>query len=483
MLYRTLLLIGATWILVTGIILVFLVALSWYGVLSLDPISRHIEYRTELDSVRDELAQHIAPTVEMNALNGQFIDRNVAVLERLSADDRALSTESSTIIQAAVIALQNIKVNGDITTSGTNSSLARAQTLVRQALSAEFTAYTTLLREQIDYGERQLSASVILMVIIPAATVAFLIFFRRRVLAPLNDLSYLIGLLSRKDYSAAMTDDIDPLMAPLFEQYNRMVIRMRDLDEGHIKREEALQKNVEDATRALIQQQVALARAERMAAVGDVSARLAHDLRNPLSGVLMALTNLRGEIENEEQQERLELAIGELERVARLLNSLLDESRMAPERPKDLPLRGITEDLAKLLRYQLGENITLNIEVPDGLYCRFPESGLRHVLLNLVVNSAHAIGDKNDGRITIRTEVQEGLLRLIVEDNGPGFPQELLNIGIHEYGTWRKGGSGIGLATVKRFALSHGGTLQLKNGRDTGAVVVLSLPWEGQNDQ
>lgn len=467
--------------LVTGIILVLLVALSWNGVRSLEPISRHIEYREKLDSVHDALAKRLLPQVDVRLPDRSFRNRNAAILQRLADDDRALSKETALLILDAAAALRKEMLNNDpdIAASEAGAALSRARTLVSAALAVEFTAYRTLLKELTDYGERQLLASVILAVMIPAATAALLIFFRRRVFAPLNDLSYLIGLLSRKDYSAAMTDDIDPLMAPLFEKYNRMVKRMRDLDAGHIKREDTLQKDVEEAIRALIQQQAALARAERMAAVGDVSARLAHDLRNPLSGVLMAMTNLRGEVENDEQQERLELAIGELERIARLLNSLLDESRLVPERPKHLQICRVIEDLAKLLRYQLGSNITMTIEIPQALYCRLPESELRHVLLNLVLNAEHAIGDREFGRITISAESLENQIRLIIEDNGPGFPEELLNIGVHEHGTWRKGGSGIGLATVKRFTAAQGGTLELKNGPESGAIVVLTLPREG----
>jgi len=318
---------------------------------------------------------------------------------------------------------------------------------------------------------------VILAVVIPVATLAFLVFFRRRILVPLNDLGYLIGLLSRKDYASAMTDDVDPLMAPLFLKYNRMVKRMRDLDLGHTKREQALQQDVEKATRALVAQQLALARAERMAVVGDLSARLAHDLRNPLSGVLMALTNLRDEVVSAEHNERLEMVVRELERVARLLNNLVEESRQVPERPERLQLNRVIEDLIKLLRYQLDQRIAVKAHVPEEIYCRLPEGGLRHVLLNLVTNAAQAMGN-GPGTIEITASVTDGRVELAISDDGPGFPDELLEAGVHEYGTWRKGGTGLGLATARRFVSAHGSRLELKNREKGGAVAVLILPVE-----
>jgi signal transduction histidine kinase len=278
-----------------------------------------------------------------------------------------------------------------------------------------------------------------------------------------------------------MTEDVDPLMEPLFARYNRMVKRMRDLDVGHVKREEALQQEVDEASRALIQQQAVLARAEVMAAVGDMSARLAHDLRNPLSGALLALTNLRGEVDAPEHSDRLGTVIQELERIVRLLNNLVDESRQSPERPQRLQLRSVIDDLLKLLRYQLDARIAINANVPENIYCRLPEAGFRNVLLNLMLNAAQAIGER-PGAIEIAAAVDAGRVELRIGDDGPGFPEELLKTGVYERGTWRIGGTGFGLATARRFALEHGSSLELRNGTTGGATVILRFPVEDCDD-
>jgi len=294
---------------------------------------------------------------------------------------------------------------------------------------------------------------------------------------PLNDLGYLMGLLARKDYTAATIDQVDPLMAPLFEKYNRMVRRMRDLDAGHSKREDALQQDVDQAMRALIQQQATLRRSERMATVGEMSARLAHDLRNPLSGVLMALTNMRAEVESTEQGERLGMAIMELERIARLFNNLVDDARQIAERPERLQLSQVIDDLIRLLRYQLEPTVTITTEVSERIYCRLPEAGFRHVVLNLVLNAAQAMGE-GAGRIEIRAFSLDGHVALNISDDGPGFPRQLLDQGIYEYGAWRQDGTGLGLATARRFALEYGSRLELKNLPDGGACATLILPVE-----
>jgi len=477
-LYRTILLISAAWVLVTGIVLGLLVTLSWQGVQRLDPVSRHIAYIATLDSVHDALEERFVPRGNVTAQDRRLIAKSIASLERLSVVGYALAEQPTQLVRDATASLRKSESNERIASSaGAAQAIAEALTLLRGALRAERSAQQERLRELVDHGQRELQAAMILAVAIPVAALAFMVFFRRRVLLPLNDLGYLIDLLSRKDYAAAMTDKVDPLMAPLFEKYNRMVRRMRDLDLGHTNREDGLQQDVEKATRALIHQQLALARAERMAAVGDLSARLAHDLRNPLSGVLMALTNLRGEVASAEHSERIAMVIHELERIARLLNSLVDESRQVPERPERLQLNRVIEDAIKLLRYQLDEGVAVKTHIPEGIYCRLPESGFRHVLLNLVTNAAQAIG-KGPGTIEIAALVRNGHVELSVSDDGTGFPEELLKAGVHEHATWRKGGTGLGLATARRFALEHGSRLELNNRAEGGAVVVLILPVE-----
>lgn len=478
MLYRTILLMSVVWILVTGIVLALLVTLSWWNVQGLVPLSRHLAYIVEIDSVHDALEERFRPQHGVTAQDRPFIGESADALEGLVQDERAISEQSNGYLRTAAAALRTAQMASlDATSDDTAPPLAEALVLLRDALGAARAAHRDALGELAARGERQLQATLVLAAMIPVATLAFLVFFRRRVLAPLNDLGYLIGLLSRKDYAAAMIDNVDPLMAPLFEKYNRMVRRMRDLDLGHSKREDALQQDVEQATRALIQQQLALAHADRMAAVGDLSARLAHDLRNPVSGVMVALANLRGEVESAEHSERLGLAIRELERVARLFNGLLEESRQVPERPERLQISRVVNDLVKLLRYQLDAGITVKTRIPEDIFCRLPEAGFRHVLLNLVTNAAQAIG-KGPGTIEVTAGLDDGHVAISISDDGPGFPIELLRAGVHEHGSWRVDGAGIGLATARRFALTHASRLELRNREGGGAVAILTLPVE-----
>jgi two-component system NtrC family sensor kinase len=98
--------------------------------------------------------------------------------------------------------------------------------------------------------------------------------------------------------------------------------------------------------------------------------------------------------------------------------------------------------------------------------------------LNLVLNAAQAIGESNKGSIIIEAERRNDQVILSVRDDGPGFPQTMLDNGIRPFSTGRVGGTGLGLAIVQRFTRDLGGEIELSNQQPRGACVKLTLPCE-----
>lgn len=164
----------------------------------------------------------------------------------------------------------------------------------------------------------------------------------------------------------------------------------------------------------------------------------------------MAFSNLRHEIENEEQQERFALIENELKRLARLLNEMLNASKYTPEKVSRFDLNILISDLVTLVRYQIPENINLQFTTPDTLFVYLPESGLRQALLNLVLNSAQALDGKT-GRILISVQKTDDGLKIQVHDNGQGFAQEWLDYGIRPFRTSHEHGTGLGFGNVREL--------------------------------
>jgi signal transduction histidine kinase len=255
-----------------------------------------------------------------------------------------------------------------------------------------------------------------------------------------------------------------------------MVTHLAELEDAKRLYAQSLQREVRLATQALLEQQHSLARAERLAAVGEVAAELAHEIRNPLAGIQMAFNNLRREINDPQQHERMELIDSELKRLAVLLSDMLNQSRHTPELATTFDAAQLIRDLTALTRYQIAETIRLEVvDTPSPLLIHLAESGLRQALLNLILNAADAL-ENNTGLIRLSAHADEQGLHIDVIDTGSGFSQDMLDYGIRPFRTSRSGGTGLGLAMVQRFVKQTGGSIKLANQAPRGARVTILLP-------
>ena len=135
----------------------------------------------------------------------------------------------------------------------------------------------------------------------------------------------------------------------------------------------------------------------------------------------------------------------------------------------------MVDEVVRLLRFQVPESIQLDVAIEAGLDCVLPGDRLRQALINLVLNAVQALGE-GGGTVTIRARREEDRLVMEVSDDGPGFPPEFLTSTAQPFVTHSEGGTGLGLAMVRRLALDLGGVLTLENLRPRGALVRLALP-------
>jgi len=264
--------------------------------------------------------------------------------------------------------------------------------------------------------------------------------------------------------AAAMTDDL--------------VARARELRQSNADLEIARDR-AEAAATTLLEQHESLARAERLAALGEMAASLAHELRNPIAGMMMSLENLLRETDDPGTKERLELITGEMQRLTRLLGAYLAPARHEPEPAVEVDIGRLIDELCALVRFRLPDAVRLESRVPSQVVWLIPRDRLRQALLNLVLNAQQAIqsrGEDARGSIEVRAEVEGTDLLLCVEDDGPGFPDATLESGSQPFQTSRSGGTGLGLATVRRVVRDLDGRIELSNRTPHGARVRLWLP-------
>ena len=227
-----------------------------------------------------------------------------------------------------------------------------------------------------------------------------------------------------------------------------------------------------------------LVRRERLAALGELSAIVAHEVRNPLGAIFNSLATLKRSAPAKEEVRQLLGIVGEeAERLNRMVGDLLDFSRPHEVRRRPTALAEVIEGaLSAAGRAFSTRALELRTDIPDDLPRATIDAQLIHqALLNLVMNAIQAL--PNGGTVTIRARLEPrgepGFVRLEVEDDGPGIPPELADRVFQPFFTTRAAGSGLGLAVVKRIAEAHGAELTLESPPGRGASFVLTLPLQG----
>jgi len=346
--------------------------------------------------------------------------------------------------------------------------------VMREVLKSESAAQAELWNAALEDTRRELVLVATVCAMVPILLVAAWWIRRRWIDTPLDDLRRLLAQLGGGARDEVGVDRVHPSLVPLFENYNRLVRRLDELETAHRTRASGLEAEVRAATEALLEQQATLARAERLAAVGETTASLAHELRNPLSGILMSLGNLRREAEDADTVERLDLVIAEIERLTRMLNDALAAARHRPEPSRRVDLRELVTNLLALLAYQVPPHVTLVSAIGEDLVCSLPEDRIRQALLNLILNSVQAAGGRPT-TVTVGASRDDGHIQVTVCDDGPGFPDELVQNGIRAFATGGGAGTGLGLAIVRRVAADLGGEVQVSNIDPHGACVRLTI--------
>jgi two-component system NtrC family sensor kinase len=461
--------IGALLLLALGVLLIT----SWNSLRLLEPVQQHLEQLARLRDAEQQLEELlIGPADSAPAVAAQDVRALQAKFAQLVAADGYLDPATPERLRAAHAALGELANDAN----PPKAELLAVLGGLLEVLTLERRAHGTLVTNLSQEVSTEFTMAAAVLIGVLLSDILILTLLRRRIFLPLKNLHDLLARLARRDYSTMESEKSDPMLRPLVENYNHLVERLAELENENASRRESLEQQVRSVTQALLQQQRSLAVAQRLAAVGEVAAQIAHELRNPLAGIQVALTNMKQEWkERPEISDRLELIVDELRRVTGLLNGLLDQSRHAPEPLETFWLSKELSGPLALARYHIAEDIRLVNDIPDDLVCLLPKTALRQAVLNLVLNAAQAIGDQ-EGEVTIKALKENGQLIVTVSDDGPGFPRELLGAAGRPFQTHRSGGTGLGLAMVRRFVNSMHGKLQLSNLSPHGARVTLTLP-------
>jgi signal transduction histidine kinase len=219
----------------------------------------------------------------------------------------------------------------------------------------------------------------------------------------------------------------------------------------------------------------------RLASIGELAAGVAHQINNPLTGVLGFSQRLLRKSTDHGVKQDLERIYSEAERAAKIVQNLLTFARRRQPKKEYSDVNNIVLSALELRDYELKIN---NIEVVTSLDPKLPKIMLdfhqiQEVFLNIILNAEQAMTDaKSVGRLTIKTEEKKGYIRTTFTDDGPGIPAEHLDKIFDPFYTTKgeRGGTGLGLSVCHGIVTEHGGKIYAKSKPSKGTIFFVELP-------
>jgi two-component system NtrC family sensor kinase len=231
--------------------------------------------------------------------------------------------------------------------------------------------------------------------------------------------------------------------------------------------------------RALRRTQEQLLQSEKLAAMGRLTSQIAHELNNPLYGIMNTLELLKTEISPQSKRRKvLEMALSETVRLSDLLRKMLSFSKPEQEEKQAVDINTVLDEILLLHEKQLQEN---DIKIKTSFSEEIPQINaskdqLRQVFLNLVANGRDAMPD--GGTLSVTTAADNENVRIEIADTGIGIKEEYLKKIFDSFFTTKDSvkGVGLGLSVCYGFIKDHDGDIQVKSKLDSGTTFVITFP-------
>lgn len=219
-----------------------------------------------------------------------------------------------------------------------------------------------------------------------------------------------------------------------------------------------------------------LRRADRLTALGELSAGMAHEIRNPLGSIRGTAEILRDALpEDNRFNEFAGILVSETDRLNKVVEDFLDFARPASNEQERFVINNVLDEVIQLTAQQAKKNRVRIYWEPRDLPPVVGETGqFKQVFLNLVLNALQAM--KSGGELTIATSISDcGRILIQFKDSGPGIPDEDLDKVFNPFFTTKSDGTGLGLAITYRIVQNHCGQIKAENCPDGGALFTLTL--------
>jgi len=322
--------------------------------------------------------------------------------------------------------------------------------------------YIGLLEEPYRHPQRIIIGFFIVAIIITSvASLLLIYFYTKAMIKPIESIINMSKKIMKGDWTARCNLESSGEMGFLCTTINQMA--------------EAIEQQKKIAER---ETQMQIGQSEKLASVGRLAAGIAHEINNPLTGVLTYSHLLKEKAKNKQDLDDIEIVIKETTRVRDIVRGLLDFARQSPSSKELIQINKLIRQLLKLI---ISQREFRGIKIVENYEQNLPEfmgdkNQLQQVFLNILLNAAEAIHDS--GTITITTFEKKGSIQIAISDTGCGIESQDIDKIFDPFYTTKPVGKGTGLGLSVSYGIiqQHGGNISCKSNLGTGTTFTISLP-------
>jgi two-component system NtrC family sensor kinase len=279
----------------------------------------------------------------------------------------------------------------------------------------------------------------------------------------------------RHDFTVHAPSEIEHLASSLSKMAKDLEAEKRELEEWG----STLEKKVEQRTEEIKKIHSQMFRSEKLASLGKLAAGVAHEINNPLTGILTNSSLLLEDLAADDpRREDVEVMVKETIRCREIVKRLLDFAKQSKPQKKLTDINSLIENIVLLVRNQTSFR---NIRIDKDLTADIPgiqadADQVQQVFINIVLNAAEAMTKGGMLTITSRLSRSKDFIEIIFKDNGPGIPESVKEKIFDPFFTTKEHGTGLGLSISYGIIEQHGGTISVESTPGEGSVFAIELP-------
>lgn len=344
-----------------------------------------------------------------------------------------------------------------------------------------------LERPYIDTTNRVILTFSFMAALCALVLLAILFFSTSRIIYPLRKMVEATQRIARGDLSQKIDLKSRDEIGSLAESFNHMTAELKIANEKLVDWGKTLEKKVEERTREIKEMQAHLIQSEKLASIGKLSAGVAHEINNPLGGILMySHLILEDEEEDSQTAENLKKIINETTRCKNIVRGLLDFARPKEPEISEINLNELLDSTLSLLERQvLFQNISVDKQYAGDLKKISADGAqLQQVFTNIILNAAEAMDGKGTLTLVTGCAPDKGHLEIKIIDTGLGIKEEDRRRLFEPFFSTKEVGKGTGLGLAISYGIiqRHKGTIQVQSEVGKGTTFIIQLPIKKENN-